>query len=171
MSTAAARPDVTDSWDPTTSLTTLRYKEGQMDLRYVRPLIPRRRNIISNHRIVRRLRYLLDKVGPVSRQSWCKIPLPETWVDDSESIILIGEAAHPQIVSVSSILPLLSPKLLILSRSIHTSLVHSMAPPSPWRMPLYSARCSRACGARIRLQRFYTLIRTCARVGRTCWQQ
>jgi len=71
-----------------------------MDPRYVRPWIPRRRNIISNYRIFRRLRYLLDKVGAVSRRSWCKIPLPETWVDDSESIILIGEAAHPQTVSV-----------------------------------------------------------------------
>lgn len=77
VSTAAARPGVTDSWDPTTSLTSLRYKEGQMDPR---------------------LRYLLDKVGPVSRQPWCKFPLPETWVDDSESVILIGEAAHPQIL-------------------------------------------------------------------------
>jgi hypothetical protein len=167
VSTAAARPDVTDNWDPTTSLTSLRYKEGQMDPRYVRLWIPRRRNIISNYRILHRLRYLLDKVGVVSRQSWCKIPLPETWVDDSGSIILIGEAAHPQFVSISSISPLLSPNLLILFRSVHTSRVHTMAPPSPWKMPPYSARCSRACGARIRLQRFYTLIRTCARVART----
>jgi hypothetical protein len=138
-----------------------------MDPRYVRLWIPRRRNIISNYRILHRLRYLLDKVGVVSRQSWCKIPLPETWVDDSGSIILIGEAAHPQFVSISSISPLLSPNLLILFRSVHTSRVHTMAPPSPWKMPPYSARCSRACGARIRLQRFYTLIRTCARVART----
>jgi hypothetical protein len=140
-----------------------------MDPRYVRPWIPRRRNLCSNYRILHRLRYLFDKVDAVSRQSLNKIPLPETWVDDSESIILIGEAAHPQTVSVSSILPLPFPKPLILSRSIHTSSVHSMAPPSPWRMPPYSARCSRACGARIRLQRFYTPIRTCGRVARTCW--
>ncbi|KAF8474487.1 FAD/NAD-P-binding domain-containing protein [Russula ochroleuca] len=73
--TAAARPAVIDSWDPTTSLTSLRYKEGQMDPR---------------------ARCLLDMVGPVSRQSWNKIPPPETWVDESESIILIGDAAHPQ---------------------------------------------------------------------------
>jgi hypothetical protein len=168
VSTAAARPDVTDSWDPTTSLTSLRYKEGQMDPRYVRPWIPRRRNVISNYRILYRLRYLLDKVGAVSRQSWCKISLPETWVDDSGSIILIGEAAHPQTVSVSSISPS-SPKFLILSRSILTSLVHTMAHLSPWKMPPYSAHCSRACGARIRLQRFYTPIKTYARVVRTCW--
>jgi hypothetical protein len=166
VSTAAARPD---SWDPTTSLTSLRYKEGQMDPRYVRPWIPRRRNIVSIYRILRRLRYLLDKVGAVSRQSLLKISLPETWVDDSESIILIGEAAHPQTVSVSSISLLPPPKLLISSRSIHTSLVQSMAPPSPWKTQPYSARCSRACGARIRLQRFYTPIRTCARVARKCW--
>lgn len=169
MSTAAARPDVTDNWDAMTSLSSLRYREGQMDPRYVRPWIPRRRNIFSNYRILHRLRYLFDKVGAVSRQSLYKVSLPETWVDDSESIILIGEAAHPQTVSVSSISPFPSPKLLILSRSIHTSSVHSMAPPSPWRMPPYSARCSRACGAWIRLQRCYTLIRTCARVARTCW--
>jgi hypothetical protein len=43
-----------------------------------------------------RLRYLLDKAGPVSRQPWIAIPPPENWVDDSESIVLIGEAAHPQ---------------------------------------------------------------------------
>jgi len=171
VSTAAARHDVTDSWDTTTSLTSLGYKEGQMDPRYVMPWVPRRRNMISNHRILHRLRYLLDKVGTVSRQSWCKTQLPETWVDDSESIILIGEAAHPQNVSVSSIPPQASPKLLtgILSRPIHASLVHFMAPPSPWRMPPCSAHCSRAYGARIRLQRFYMLIRTCARVARICW--
>src|SRR6266478_2077358 len=51
--TAAARPDVIDSWDPTTSLTSLKYKEGQMDPRYVRPWIPRRRSINSNYRISR----------------------------------------------------------------------------------------------------------------------
>lgn len=65
--------------------------------------------------VLRRLRYLLDNVGPVSRQTWDDIPPPETWVDESESIILIGEAAHPQAVRVSSIVP---PKPLNLSRAI-----------------------------------------------------
>ena len=167
MSTEPAGSDVNDTWEPMASLASLGYKEEQLDPRYVRPWNPRRRNIISNNRIFRRLRYLLDKVGGVTRQAWCSIPLPETWVDDSESIVLIGESAHPQVVSfLSSKSPLPSPKHLISSRSIHTSLVHSLAPPSPWRTLPYSARCSRACGAPIRFQRFYTLIRTCARLAR-----
>ncbi|KAI0000203.1 FAD/NAD-P-binding domain-containing protein [Russula compacta] len=74
-STAVARSGALDSWDPTTSLNPLRYKDGQMDPR---------------------LRFLLDKAGPVSRQSWIVPPPPDTWVDESETIILIGEAAHPQ---------------------------------------------------------------------------
>jgi hypothetical protein len=168
VSTAAARPDGANSWEPTTSLASLKYKEAQMDPRYVKSWNPRRRILISNYRIFRRLRYLLNKVGPVSRQPWCNIPLPETWVDDSESIILIGEAAHPQIVSVSSISPSHIPNI---SSCTVSSLVYSLAPPSPWRMPPYSARCSRACGARTRLQHFYMLIRTCARVVRTRWWQ
>jgi hypothetical protein len=84
-----------------------------MDPRYVRPWIPRRRNIIFNCPVFCRARCLLDMVGPVSRQSWNKIPPPETWVDESESIILIGEAAHPQGVCDSSHLP-----TLLLSRSM-----------------------------------------------------
>jgi hypothetical protein len=83
-----------------------------MDPRYVRRRIPRRRNINFNSPVLRRLRYLLDNVGPVSRHTWDDIPSPETWVDDSESIILLGEAAHPQAVCVSSILFLPSPKPL-----------------------------------------------------------
>lgn len=43
-----------------------------------------------------RLRFLLDNAGPVSRQSHVVMPRLETWVDESESIVLIGEAAHPQ---------------------------------------------------------------------------
>ncbi|KAH9003413.1 hypothetical protein EDB86DRAFT_2799111 [Lactarius hatsudake] len=62
-------------WDPTTSLSSIRYKEGQMDSR---------------------LRFLLDNAGPVSRQSYVVMPPLESWVDESESIVLIGEAAHPQ---------------------------------------------------------------------------
>jgi len=45
-----------------------------------------------------RLRFLLDNAGPVSRQSWTVQAQPDIWVDESESIILIGEAAHPQSV-------------------------------------------------------------------------
>ncbi|KAI9507583.1 FAD/NAD-P-binding domain-containing protein [Russula earlei] len=74
-STAVTRPGAHDSWDPTTSLISLRYKEKQMDPR---------------------LRFLLDKVGPVSRQPWLVLPSPDSWVDESESIMLIGDAAHPQ---------------------------------------------------------------------------
>ncbi|KAI0287543.1 hypothetical protein BC826DRAFT_44812 [Russula brevipes] len=73
--TAVAIPGAFDSWDPTTSLTSLGYKETQMD---------------------QRLRFLLDNAGPVSRQSWTVQAQPDIWVDESESIILIGEAAHPQ---------------------------------------------------------------------------
>jgi len=88
-SSAVARPGALDSWDATTSLTSLRYKEAPMDPR---------------------LRFLLDKAGPVSRQSWIVIPPPEDWVDESGSIMLIGEAAHPQGVRAwSSFTPSLVP--------------------------------------------------------------
>ncbi|KAF8260820.1 hypothetical protein EI94DRAFT_1706007 [Lactarius quietus] len=71
----ASRQGAVDSWDPTTSLSSIRYKEGQMDPR---------------------LRFLLDKAGSVSRQSYVVFPRLESWVDESESVVLIGEAAHPQ---------------------------------------------------------------------------
>ncbi|KAI9438617.1 hypothetical protein H4582DRAFT_185184 [Lactarius indigo] len=74
-SAAVSRPGAPDSWNPTTSLSSIRYKEGQMDSR---------------------LRFLLDHAGPVSRQSYLVMPRLESWVDESESIVLIGEAAHPQ---------------------------------------------------------------------------
>ncbi|KAI0298695.1 hypothetical protein B0F90DRAFT_1668981 [Multifurca ochricompacta] len=74
-STAIERPGALDSWDPTTSLSSLRYREGQMDPR---------------------LRFLLDKAGHVSCQPWVVLPQPDNWIDESESIVLIGEAAHPQ---------------------------------------------------------------------------
>ncbi|KAI0252477.1 hypothetical protein BJV78DRAFT_1153620 [Lactifluus subvellereus] len=72
---AVSRQGTLDSWDQTASLSSIRYKEGQMDPR---------------------LRFLLDQAGPVSRQSWIVLPPPDSWVDESESIVLIGEAAHPQ---------------------------------------------------------------------------
>jgi salicylate hydroxylase len=74
-SASASRQGALDSWDPTTSLSSIRYKEGKMDPR---------------------LRFLLDKAGAVSRQPYVEIPRLESWVDESESIVLIGEAAHPQ---------------------------------------------------------------------------
>lgn len=74
-SAASSRQGALDSWDPTTSLSSIRYKEGQMDPR---------------------LRFLLDSTGAVSRQSCVVIPWVESWVDESESVVLIGEAAHPQ---------------------------------------------------------------------------
>jgi salicylate hydroxylase len=63
------------AYDPTTSLSSIRYKEGKMDPR---------------------LRFLLDKAGAVSRQPYVVMPQLDSWVDESESIVLIGEAAHPQ---------------------------------------------------------------------------
>ncbi len=134
-SIAATRPEVIDIWDPTTSLTSLsRYNEVQMDPRYVMPWIPRRRNIL-NYLILNRLRYFLDKVGPASRQSCYIFPQPEIWVDNSGSIVLMGEAAHPRGVSVLSVLPLTSPKLLILSRFIILSSNYTLAWYSVWPRP------------------------------------
>lgn len=42
-----------------------------------------------------RLLFLLDKAGAVSRQQYVVIPRLESWVDESETVVLIGEAAHP----------------------------------------------------------------------------
>ncbi|KAI0266066.1 hypothetical protein BC834DRAFT_843152 [Gloeopeniophorella convolvens] len=70
-----AAPGSPASWEPTASLRALRYGDAQMDPR---------------------LRFLLDKAGPVSRQPYVEYERPETWVDDAQSIVLIGEAAHPQ---------------------------------------------------------------------------
>lgn len=74
-SAPASRQGALDSWDPTASLSSIRYKEGEIDPR---------------------LRFLLDKAGAVSRQPYVVIPRLESWVDESESVVLIGEAAHPQ---------------------------------------------------------------------------
>ncbi|KAH9973872.1 hypothetical protein BGW80DRAFT_1496011 [Lactifluus volemus] len=74
-STAISRRGEPDSWDPTASLSSIQYKQGQIDPR---------------------LRFLLDKAGPVSCQPWIVVPPPGSWVDESESIVLIGDAAHPQ---------------------------------------------------------------------------
>lgn len=42
---------------------------------------------------------MLDRLPTVSRMKGTSTPHAESWIDDSERIILTGEAAHPFTVS------------------------------------------------------------------------
>ena len=121
---------------------------------------------------------MLDKAGPVSCQPWAVVPRPDSWVDESESIVLIGEAAHPQGVCAYNnftLTPLPIPLSPLFFSSCNLpnctpSLVPTMAAVSRLKMLPSSARSSRAFEAWSKSPRFYMRIRTCARGARTQWQ-
>lgn len=56
--------------------------------------------------------FLLDKAGAVSRQQYVVIPRLESWVDESETVVLIGEAAHPLVVRACMLLSIPLPPVL-----------------------------------------------------------
>src|SRR6266702_5956791 len=182
-SAAASRQGALDSWDPTTSLSSIRYKEGQMDSRWaLDPVRRHHRTLITLSLSPSRLRFLLDNAGPVSCQSYVVIPRLESWVDDSESIVLIGEAAHPQGVRACMSFTLLSPfSPFCLLSSSSSSLFYLWGPrasperhmhaASPSRTQPSSAHYSLACGAGTKSRRFCTHSRTCTRGARTLWQR
>lgn len=75
------------------------------------------------HPVSPRLRFLLGKAGAVSHQPHAVMPQFESWVDESESIVLIGEAAHPQGVRACHELPSSHPPLSLSCLSVFLFLV------------------------------------------------
>ncbi|KAI0046016.1 FAD/NAD(P)-binding domain-containing protein [Auriscalpium vulgare] len=67
-------PDAPEGWAPNVSTRSLKYNTDTVDIR---------------------LRRLLDTLGTVSYQRWMDWPKVQDWVDESESIVLTGEAARP----------------------------------------------------------------------------